>query len=213
MKLSKFFQSKIAFFALVFVLTLLVRFLIIFGFYFFDISPNNDVTDSLQSLSAIEKFLLGVIIAPVIEELIFRIGLKYSIINLSLAAILISYYISSKFYGLSIFSIADFIHERAFISLIIGTLVYSCLKYNKVIASSIRHFWEKFKFPICCFSILMFSYAHIDNFSGDINWFEKIMIALPYFALGIGITIVRMRIGILAAILFHALNNSLSYLT
>jgi len=166
----------------------------------FEIPVNLNRT-RLESFSEIEILLLVSVYAPILEELTFRLPLKFSKWNLTIASIGLSLTLCRV--------LAELKYEYSIIlSIGIGIVVYLFL--NKSILKNITEFWLKNKLLIFYASLLIFSFLHLKNY----NLTKELLIFSPIFILprilgGILFSYIRLNSGILLAILFHSFNNGI----
>ncbi|MCD8425021.1 CPBP family intramembrane metalloprotease [Tenacibaculum dicentrarchi] len=162
--------------------------------------PLNLIETGLESFSEIEILILASIYAPILEELSFRLPLKLSKWNLTIASI-----------GLSLSFcrvLAELKYEYSLIlSITVGIIVYLVLNEKRL--KNILDFSSKNKLPIFYSFLLIFSFLHLKNYELTI----ELLIFSPIFLLprildGILLSYIRLNSGILSAILFHSFNNS-----
>lgn len=166
----------------------------------FEIPVNLNRT-RLESFSEIEILLLVSVYAPILEELTFRLPLKFSKWNLTIASIGLSLTLCRV--------LAELKYEYSIIlSIGIGIVVYSIL--NKRILKNITEFWLKNKLLNFYASLLIFSFLHLKNYelTKELLIFSPIFI-LPRILGGILFSYIRLNSGILPAILFHSFNNGI----
>lgn len=145
------------------------------------------------------KILIGVILAPVYEEILFRSLLRFNKISLSL------------FLATVVIFIVVFILKRnnTFISLLSATLLvtitfvsfWSIKRISQFITSNFKYFYYS--------SSILFGFMHLMNFTGDIRYiiaFSIVLIA-PQIIAGIILGFIRMKHGLIYSILFHMIIN------
>jgi len=163
--------------------------------------PINLNRTRLESFSEFAILLLASLYAPILEELAFRLPLKFSKWNLTLASI-----------GISITFcriLAELKYEYSLIlSIGIGTVVYLIL--NERIVKNLSEFWSKNKLLIFYSLLLTFSFLHLKNYklTTELLIFSPIFI-LPRILGGILFSYIRLNSGIIIAILFHSFNNGI----
>ncbi len=72
----------------------------------------------------------------------------------------------------------------------------------------LKKYWEKYYKVVIYFSALLFAYIHITNY--DINtdiWLFSPLLVSPQFVIGLFLAYIRVKFGLVWAILFHALHN------
>lgn len=161
--------------------------------------PKNLNRSKFENLSDLEILLLISIYAPIVEELAFRLPLKFSKWNLIIASI------SLSLISLRIFLQLDYLYSLG-ISFTIGVLIYFIIQ-DKLI-EFISTLWSKNKLGIFYFLLMIFSIFHLKNYeiTIDLLIFSPFII-LPRILSGIVYSYVRLSSGILTAIVIHALNN------
>lgn len=160
--------------------------------------------EKIRSYSSFQRILIIAIIAPIIEEFAYRIGIIFSKQNLTITAIGISYFILlslTKFQKLYCASIA----------LSLGTILYFSLKKN--IVKLLSEFWKENKRKVFYGLLLIFSFLHLGNYEITIELliFSPIVI-LRHFLAGFIYSYARLNSGIILAICLHSLNNSLLFI-
>lgn len=153
-----------------------------------------------ESFTALEILLLTAVYGPIKEELTFRLALKFSKVNFTIALIGIGITICRIFtldYMLSIT-----------IGFGIGTITYLCLTKRMLGILSVK--WSQHKLFVFYSSLLIFSYFHLGNYelTTELLLFSPIFL-LPKILAGIFYSYVRLNSGILLAIGFHAFNNGI----
>ena len=163
--------------------------------------PINLNRTRLESFSKLEILLLTSIYAPILEELTFRLPLKFSKRNLTIASIGISLTFCRV--------LAELKYEYSLtLSIGIGIAVYLIL--NKRILKKTSEFWSKNKLLIFYASLMTFSFLHLKNYelTTELLLFSPIFI-LPRVLGGLIFSYVRLNYGIILAILFHSFNNGI----
>lgn len=154
-----------------------------------------------EKFSAIEILLLSSFFAPIIEELTFRLPLKFSKNNLLIASIGIAFTFSR------IIAEIEYVYS-SIISIGVGILSYFLLS-PKVI-EVLSKFWSSNKLLIFYTSLITFSFLHLKNYeiTYELLLFSPIII-LPRILGGLLFSYVRLNSGIIIAICFHSFNNGI----
>jgi len=147
-------------------------------------------------------FLLVVIIAPILEEVIFRLSLIFDPINIALSVstliALIIHKVCNGFITIMTF---------AFLFLLLYQLVF---KYRVEFIS----FWNKYFKYIFYFLSITFGLVHISNykFVEVGQYFIAPLLIFPQLAIGFILSFTRVyyKRGFLICIIFHALMNMIS---
>jgi len=161
--------------------------------------PVNLNRTRLESFSEFEILLLVSVYAPILEEITFRLPLKFSKWNLTLASIGISLTVCRV--------IAELKYEYSLaLSIAIGIAVYCTL--NQRILKKLSKCWSENKLLIFYTLLLVFSFLHLKNYelTTELLIFSPIII-LPRILGGILFSYLRFNSGIILAILFHSFNN------
>lgn len=145
-----------------------------------------------------EALITAVIMAPLLEEPIFRLILKFSRgrWNVSIFLLSLTMFFFSKYLAIA-FLIAWAIigiklNDRYFYS----RFLFGFLKYKKHL------FW---------IIVLLFGFVHLSNFDLDMIYYYHYPLAvLPQLIAGVIFGIVRIRFGFWYAVLIHATNNAVA---
>lgn len=153
-------------------------------------------------------FVLAVILAPIIEEFVFRFPLKYNRGAMFLGVI----FLCAIVYGVLLNFPLDPSHA-AYITIGFGIVVltFVLIKYD---SGDSMIFNTKRLFPIIFYATaVLFAYAHILNYYlPSEKWFLTPILVLPQFLLGLVLGFVRIKYGLWASILVHAMNNFIPFL-
>ncbi len=147
-------------------------------------------------------FGLAVIVAPVIEELIFRLPLKFKTPLSILIGLIVAGFIGFFIYTKAL-SDAFFI----FPTVIFVAIVYF-LNESTPPSEDSETLIDRY-FPFFFYLVAMtFAYIHIYNYdSSQFSTWMIPFIVIPQFVLALFLGFVRIRIGLWASIYMHALNN------
>ncbi len=147
----------------------------------------------------------AIILAPIIEEAVFRLPMKYSYVRIFAACcivlVMLSAFIDSEmiigiiaivfFLAIALFHFIDQRNENQF---------------NIQIASWWEtHFYIPFWLLTICFALL-----HLTNFKNDFPLYVAPFLVLPQFVLGVMLGYIRVGFGFVFAVLFHALYNGVT---
>ncbi len=145
------------------------------------------------------KILIGVLLAPVYEEILFRSLLRFNKISLSL------------FLATVVVFLVVFILKRnntvifIFSALLLVTLTFVSFWPMKRISHFITTNFKYFYYG----SSILFGLMHLMNFTGDIRYiiaFSLILVA-PQIVAGTILGYIRMKHGLIYSILFHMIIN------
>ncbi|WP_161596077.1 CPBP family glutamic-type intramembrane protease [Patiriisocius marinus] len=176
---------------------------------FFDY-PLKGKIDTFNNLKIINKLIIGVLIAPILEELLFRLSLIYSKFNISITLTIFSYYIVSKFLGLNIFEFENII-LRIFIAISAGYFCFKILNNSIKIDEKLKKTFSEYNRSIVYFSILLFAFSHLFNY--DLTYeiiLYSPLILLPQFISSIFYSYARLYKNIFYSITLHSLTNSVN---
>ena len=141
-------------------------------------------------------FLTIIIIAPLLEELIFRYQLKNWYVSFLGWAVLISY----LFY--------EFFYPQAYIAFAILITICSIpfyFKTRKIIRFRFIKTVFKYHFYL---TAIVFGLVHVTNYNEPFQYgFSVVLLVLPQLFMGFILGYVRMRFGLKNSMLFHATYN------
>jgi len=154
-----------------------------------------------ETISSTETLMYTSVFAPILEELSFRLPLRFSKWNLVVAVMGLSFIFSRV--GFELGWMTSF-----FIALVIAVLVLSWATYKKL--QRMRLFWLNHKRLVFYSLLLTFSFLHLKNYNITLELllFSPIII-LPRFLGGLLFSYLRLSSGIFLAICFHAFNNGI----
>ncbi|AXT52910.1 CPBP family intramembrane metalloprotease [Aquimarina sp. BL5] len=163
--------------------------------------PKHITGEKIKSYGPVSKILMIAIIAPIIEEFTYRIGLLFTKTNLTITIIGISYFTLKNISEL----------ERLYCILIaagIGVVLY--LSLNQKFVELFSNFWKMNKRKIFYGLLLIFGLSHIVNYelTTELLIFSPIVV-LPHLVAGFIYSYARLNSGILLAICIHSFNNGI----
>lgn len=178
---------------------------------------NHAISEAIKKNDPIEMLIFGAILAPLMEELAFRLGLRPGRIRLSVGAVFFGYYAF-----LAVTEVMDTRKTKLSESMndlqpLLATIIILCslvigvwvlLGFNKI-RSSVEKFHEK-NFRVIFYGLaICFGLIHAANFN-EIQkfWYLIPIVTSPQILLGITLGYIRMRYGVFAAILAHGLHNA-----
>ncbi len=145
--------------------------------------------------------LLTVVMAPIIEELIFRWHLRQPIVILCVIAAMLG---GGLVYAFRQDLLA--LWPMVIVLVFIAALLVLLLSSNGVRAA-ISKFYHRF-FPLIFYgTVVIFALAHLGNFSDVQNWYVAPILVLPQALIGLFLGYVRVRNNIFWSIYFHAFHN------
>ncbi len=165
-----------------------------------EVLPENKIDDLDNSFTSL--FLL-IFIAPLLEELTFRLPLriKRNSISISLSLILVIF--------IKLFLFQKDCYLVYLLSVPIYFTIYFILLNLKRIYSKFKVFWTYNIRVMFYLSAMAFGLSHLFNYK-DIYWWMLIaspLITLPYIVMGLFLGYIRMNYGFIYSLLFHAIIN------
>ena len=159
-------------------------------------------------------FLLSMIILPSLEEIAFRLSLKFKPTHLSLTIGVLTYYVITKgIYQTKLSTIDNHFEVRVMISMITILTSYAIIASNSKIKSGLDKFWKtNFKWVFYLFCIT-FSVLHILNYELTLRHLLLLpLIALPKLVSALTYGYVRMRYGFIYSLGLHMFWNSFAFI-
>jgi len=158
-------------------------------------------------LSLWQMIGIGVVGAPLVEELVFRLPLRNKVALSILVSFLISVIAGVILKGQGLTDLINYVLPILF------SMILLPLLYSKVA-------WEKWKpyldslYPYIFFlTAAIFGLIHIYNYNESAySWWMVPILIMPQFILALFLGFVRLRIGLWACIYMHAMNNLISIL-
>lgn len=188
----------------------------------YNVDQENLITDFFKDTPVIFFVLFGVVYAPIVEEITFRLFLKFSYIRLGIGISFMFFFILEILDQLGL-SFLTTISERYFADtpiLFIGLYILITLVFGIILAFIIKTFadkkliyaiYDKYFIFIFYFTVLTFGFAHITNYTnlGQI-WYIVPILVTPQISIGFFLGYVRVRYGLVWSIILHAIHNSFS---
>jgi hypothetical protein len=154
------------------------------------------------------------LIAPVAEELSFRLPLRYTEINLTISALLVTLFtVRRLLLTFGIFGLATRWLWSAVFAILVASVVFVLLRTEPVkrFASSIWRDHFRSVLYVSCFAFGLF---HIFNYRFSSFTAETLLLApllvLPQIIGGFILAFARMHLGVISCIVLHAANNFLA---
>lgn len=159
-----------------------------------------DITHNEIELSVPQIILIGMILAPVYEEILFRSLLRFTRNNVLLFIVNLIVLISICIFKSNI--LPAIILSVIFLSIIYLLIKYPISKIDLFVSSNFNYFFYA--------SSLSFGLVHTFNFTGNIYLIAAfaLILAGPQIVLGHILGYVRMNYGLRYSILFHMIVNS-----
>lgn len=185
---------------------------------------NNDhaILALFEESNMLLLFFLGGIYAPIVEEVTFRLGLKFSPFRVSFSLSFLLLFITQLLESYKIVNLENifitqfnsnstiyvFVFYLFFVLFAIG--LGFLLRIN-LLQNKLRSIHEKYFNWIFYLSAIIFGIAHATNYTDIQNiWFLIPFLGLPQIFIGIILGFVRLRYGMFWTILLHAIHNSLT---
>ncbi len=146
------------------------------------------------------------IIGPFVEEILFRLALKFNKFNISVFIILLCYaLLGGKIESFDFTNILSYF--KVILLVLIGVLCYNLINNNHI------EKLKKHRKYIIWFSIIAFGLVHLINISivGQMYWqlsFFYPFYVLPYMSMGYFMSNLRLKQGFIWGFLLHAIINS-----
>jgi hypothetical protein len=178
---------------------LIIYFLVVIqlGVLLFLISLFLNVEHKLNNHTFFEKISFGIILAPVVEELLFRLLLVLNKRNLFI------FFSTNLTLAIWFLINGNYIKFCLFALLVLFTLILN-FRQNLVVPVLKKHY-KLFFYGIA----VLFATLHVFNFNGlsVYNVSGALLLVIPQLILGLMLGYIRIRYGLLFGILFHAIIN------
>lgn len=159
------------------------------------IFPIIEEADKYVVESFTEAIITAVILAPLLEETMFRLFLKFSRARVNISLFLIS---------LSFFAVSGIVGSL----MLVLWLAHGIMLLDRRYYTIVLYFWIKNRKLIFWSVVLIFGLVHLDNYDLDmIPWYLYFPTVIPQLIGGVFLGIVRIRFGFLWAVLLHAAYN------
>jgi hypothetical protein len=153
--------------------------------------------------------------APVSEELIWRLPLRYTEVNLTISALLVTLFTVRRLLLKSeIFSLITRWLWSALFAILVAPVVFVLLRTEPVSRLASRIWQDHFR-SVVYVSCFAFGLLHISNFRFTTLTSETSLLApllvLPQMISGFVFAFARMRLGMISCIVLHAATNLLAF--
>lgn len=194
------FITKILFVLILLKIVSIILIGLLEGLVVFNMPENIDML-KINEFTLLKRILIIIILSPVLEELAFRIGLKFSKSNFIIMLMGMTFFISRSFFKW------EWLNSIMLITLV-GILLYVVIKEKSI--STLTNFWLNNPKLIFYSLLISFSYMHLKNYniSYELLLFSPIIL-LPNILGGIIYSYVRLSLGTFLSILLHCLNNGI----
>lgn len=172
--------------------------------------PSHSAFKAIEDHSVIYIIAMGLFIAPVIEELTFRLILGLDKISFSLGIPLLVYFFINQISGHPKYNQFDsFSFYLLSVCLTIGIISYSYIDKTRILS----YLNKKIK-VIIYFTVFLFAFMHIENLQINSNYQYLVtpIVLLPQLLMGTILAFIRCKYGIVFSIILHSLFNLLPVL-
>jgi len=153
--------------------------------------------DTYQDIgeSTLELLFYGVILAPILEELMFRMPLKYRESHLKVYFIVISLFFFAAHWSIGLLALAT-------------SITLATFSWKTKFKHDLAHYHKKYSREIFWVLTSLFALVHIFNYTPETIpfWVYPFMV-IPQFISGFLFGIVRIRFGLRYSMLLHACLN------
>ena len=161
------------------------------------------------------RLWISVLLGPVSEELIWRLPLRYSEINLTISALLVVLFTVRRLLPkFGIFGSATRWLWSAVFALLVASVVFVLLRTEPVKRFTSRIWRDHFR-SVVYISCFAFGLFHLTNYRFSSFTAETLMLApllvLPQIIGGFILAFARMRLGMIWCIVLHAATNFLAF--
>ncbi|OJJ16650.1 hypothetical protein BKI52_32590 [marine bacterium AO1-C] len=162
-----------------------------------------------ERFSPLVLLLMTVVILPTLEEICFRLSLRFKPIYFALSSGVFSYYVLTKIVFQTKLSVADdsFL-LRCLGAIGLAVLTYLILQSSSFLKRKLGEFWENNFFWIYYISCLSFAWIHVFNY--EFNWLNILflpLITIPQLMSAIISGYTRVSFGFQYPLLFHMFTN------
>jgi len=165
-----------------------------------------------ERFSPLVLFWVAVIILPTVEEICFRLSLRFKPIYFAMSSGVFGYYVLTKIvFQTKISAIDDSFLLRLLCSIGLIALVYTVLRLSNALKQQLVKFWERYFALIYYASCLSFAWIHAFNY--EANWMNLLflpLITLPQLMSAIISGYTRVSFGFQYPLLFHMFTNSIA---
>jgi len=186
---------------------------------------DHSIEDLIDNASPVMFIFYLAVLAPILEEIIFRFPLRFrrgSLFIVLMILTLLAYFIAASYMNPNLHLLPEeslaSLQESGFVpnisAIFISTLVFT-LGLLMIFLMTISHrtlenigrLIDRL-FPYIFYaSAMIFGYVHFSNFTGDMKWFWIPLLIIPQFMMGLVMGYARLRFGMLSNIMLHAVNN------
>ncbi|MCM1983875.1 CPBP family intramembrane glutamic endopeptidase [Lyngbya confervoides] len=163
---------------------------------------DNKFRDILQNMPLLGFVFLAVVFAPIFEESIFRLPLRYSPLNLSIALILVLSLAGPLFLGQA----APWILLSVLLGIILLSFCLGARLAQRTRTDHVHRWYARHLKGLIYGSAILFGLIHITNYHRGAWAFAPVLV-LPQVTLGFFLAYIRLKYGFWWAVFTHALHN------
>ncbi|UJB70277.1 CPBP family intramembrane metalloprotease [Acaryochloris sp. 'Moss Beach'] len=172
-----------------------------------NLDSSNKVLEITKTVPILQIILFAVILAPLWEEAVFRLPLRYTPMNLAIPFCIGMMLIVSSL------TATDVLPRIAGLPLLAGTVVLAVVLWlwlKELDSQPIHTFYEKWIGWLFYSFALAFGLIHIGNFTslGAQAWLLAPLLVLPQTVIGVFLGFIRLRYGFWWAVLTHGFHNA-----
>ena len=166
----------------------------------------DDMDHKIEALSDDPMMLaaMAVVLAPIMEEAVFRLPMKYSYVRIGIAI------------GIALTILTTMVESELMAGAITALVLLSVFLFqfinerqDNALNAQLEPLWvNHFYIPFWFFTIA-FALLHLTNFGAAFPLYLAPFLVLPQFVLGIIIGYIRTGYGFIYAVLFHAVHNGI----
>lgn len=174
--------------------------------------------ENIQNGNMSERFtpivllLVGVVILPFLEEVLFRLSLKFKPLYLALTSIVFCFYILTKLiFHTKLSAVDESFFIRVVISVSLGIVLYPIIN-TRSLKNTLSEFWAQHFQSIYYISCLVFAWMHYSKY--ELNWTNILLLpilTLPQLMSAIIYGYIRVSYGFQYPLLLHMSNNLLGF--
>lgn len=170
--------------------------------------------ENVQKASMAERFsplgllLVGGVVLPLVEEIAFRLSLRFKPIYLAMSASVVVYYVLTKLvYATKISAVDESFVSRVLISLAIGIVLYPIVS-RQSIKKALALFWAKHFRAIYYGTCILFACIHVAKYELILlNIVLLPILTLPQLMSALINGYTRVSFGFQYPVIFHMCNN------
>lgn len=170
--------------------------------------------EDVQGVSMLERYspftlvLVGGFVLPFVEEIAFRLSLRFRPFYLALSSSVFMYYVLSKLvYSARISAIDESFVLRFTISILFGLTLFATISFTNL-KDTLARFWGRHFRVIYYLSCIVFAWIHITKYElNTLNLLLLPILTLPQFMSALINGYTRVAFGFQYPLIFHISNN------